>query len=81
METYYPCTWISFVNQKKWENNELKSVNVNYISNVPNLLLFERTDLYTVATPILWICRKLKHQQLRIRGEIFISQEIILNVF
>ena len=31
--------------------------------------------------PILWICRQLKHHQLNTRSEIFISPEIILNVF
>ena len=22
METYYPCTWVSFVNQEKWKNKK-----------------------------------------------------------
>ena len=43
METYYPCTWISFLNHK----NE-KFVNEDYISIVPKLLFFKTTDLYTV---------------------------------
>ena len=48
METYYPCIWISFVNQKKWKNKELKFVNENCISIVPKLLFFKTTNLCTV---------------------------------
>ena len=50
METYYPCTWVNFVNQKneKKKKKELKFVNENYIFIVPKLLFFKTTDLYTV---------------------------------
>ena len=48
METYYPCTWISFVNQKNEKNKESKFVNEKYISIVPELLFFKTTDLFTV---------------------------------
>ena len=85
METYCPCTWLSSVNQK---NEKIKnwSLLMKIISTVPQLLFFRTTDqMYIVCIqyciPILWICRQLKHHQLRIRSEIFISQEIILNAF
>ena len=47
METYYPCTWISFVNQK---NEKIRnwSLLMKIISTVPKLLFFKTTDLYTV---------------------------------
>ena len=48
IETYYPCTWISFVKHKSEKNKKLKIVNKNYISNDPKLLFFKTTDLYTV---------------------------------
>ena len=31
MEPYYPCTWLSFENQKNEKNKKLKFVNENYI--------------------------------------------------
>ena len=46
MEPYYPCTWLSFVNQKNEKNKTLKFVNEKYIY-VPKVLLFKTTDLYT----------------------------------
>ena len=49
METYYPCTSISSLNQKNEENKELKFVNENYISIAHKPLFFKRTDLYTVS--------------------------------
>ena len=47
METYYPCTWISFVNQK---NEKIRnwSLLMKIISTVPKVLFFKTTDLYTV---------------------------------
>ena len=80
MERYYPCTWLSFANQK---NEKIRNRNLllNIISTVPKLLFFKTTDLYTICIHILWICRQLKHHQLRIRSEIFISLEIIVNAF
>ena len=49
------------------------------ISTVPKVLFFENNwPVYCI--PILWICRQLK-RQLRIRSEIFILLEIILNAF
>ena len=47
METYYPCTWISFVNQKK-EKIRNWSLLVQIISTVHELLFFKTTDLYTI---------------------------------
>ena len=47
METYYPCTWLSFVNQKNEKNKKSKFVNLD-LSTVPKVLIFKRTDLYTV---------------------------------
>ena len=80
METYYPCTWLSFVNQK---NEKIRnwSLLMKIISTVPKLLFFKTTDLHTICIPILLICWQLKHHQLRIRSKIFISLEIILNAF
>ena len=53
MEPYYPCTWVSFVNQKNekkktTKKKKLKIVNENDIDTVPKVLLFKTTDLYTV---------------------------------
>ena len=50
METYYPCTWLSFVNQKdeKKRKKKLKYLLMKIISTVPKLLFFKTTDLYTV---------------------------------
>ena len=47
METYYPCTWLNFVNQK---NEKIRnwSLLVKIISTVHELLFFKTTDLYTV---------------------------------
>ena len=47
METYYPCTWLSFVNQK---NEKIRnwSLLMKIISTVPKVLFFKTTDLYTV---------------------------------
>ena len=47
METYYPCTWLSFVKQKK-EKIRNWSLLVQIISTVHELLFFKTTDLYTV---------------------------------
>ena len=57
------------------------SLLIKIISTFPMVLFFKTTDLHNVYIPILWICRQLKHHQLRIRKEIFISLEIILNAF
>ena len=67
------------------------------ISTFHKLLFFKTTNLYTLDTKIwesilssyeskkkkkkIWICRQLKYYQLRIRSEIGISLEIILNAF
>ena len=47
MKTYYPCTWLSFVNQK---NEKIRnwSLLMKIISTVPKVLFFKTTDLYTV---------------------------------
>ena len=45
METYYPWTWLSFINQKNEKNKKLKFVNETYISTVPKVLFFKTTDL------------------------------------
>ena len=70
MEPYYPCTWLSFVNQK---NEKIRnwSLLMKIISTVPKLLFFKTTDLHTICIPILLICWQLKHHQLRIRSEVF----------
>ena len=47
MEPYYPCTWLSFVNQKNEKNKTLKFVNEKYIY-APKVLRFKTTDLHTV---------------------------------
>ena len=47
METYYPCTWLNFVNQKK-EKIRNWSLLVKIISTVHELLFFKAADLYTV---------------------------------
>ena len=47
MELYYPCTWLSFVNQK---NEKIRnwSLLMKIISTVPKLLFFKTTDLCIV---------------------------------
>ena len=47
MEPYYPCGWLSFINQKKKKKKKLKFVN-EIISTVCEVLFFKTTDLYTV---------------------------------
>ena len=75
----YPCTWIRFVNQKNGKNKKLKFLDENdiYCSEVINF----QSNWSVVCIPILWTCRQPKHHQLRIRSEIFISLETILNTF
>ena len=48
MKTYYPCTWISFVNKKIEKNKKLKFVIENYIYCSLATIIFETTDLYTI---------------------------------
>ena len=50
MEPYYPCTWLSFVNQKNEKKKKIRngSLLMKTISTVPKVLLFKTTDLYTV---------------------------------
>ena len=50
MESYYPCTWLSFVNQKNEKKKKIRngSLLMKTISTVPKVLLFKTTDLYTV---------------------------------
>ena len=45
METYYPCTWLSFVNQK---NEKIRNLLMKIISALPKQLFFKTTDVYTV---------------------------------
>ena len=47
METYYPCTWLSFRNHKN-EKKKRNSLLMKNISTVPKVLFFKTTDLYTV---------------------------------
>ena len=78
LSNYFPCTWISFVNQKNEKNKRLKFVNEYYIYCSYAIIFQNNWSVYSI--PILWICRQLKHQ-LMIRSEIFIFLEIILNAF
>ena len=50
MDSYYPCTWLSFVNQKNEKKKKIRngSLLMKTISTVPKVLLFKTTDLYTV---------------------------------
>ena len=50
MDSYYPCTWLSFVNQKNEKKKIIRngSLLMKTISTVPKVLLFKTTDLYTV---------------------------------
>ena len=48
METYYPCTWLSFVNQKNEKNKKLKYLLMKIVSTVSKLLFFKISVLYTV---------------------------------
>ena len=53
---------------------------IKIVSTVPIGIIFQ--NIWSVnCVPILWICRKLKHHQLRIRSETFILLEVILNTF
>ena len=47
METYYPCTWLSFVNQKK-EKIRNWSLLMEIIYASPKLTFFKTTDLFTL---------------------------------
>ena len=46
METYYPCTWLSFVNQKN-ERIRNWSLLIKLISTIPKQLFVKTTDLFT----------------------------------
>ena len=47
MESYYPCNWLSFANQKN-EKIRNSSLLMKIVSTVPKVLSFKTTDLYTV---------------------------------
>ena len=47
MEPYYPCTWLSFVNQKNEKNKKSKFVNESYIFCSLDIF-FKTIDLYIV---------------------------------
>ena len=49
MEPYYPCTLLSFVNQKNEKKKISWSLLMEIISAVPKVLFFKTTDLYTVT--------------------------------
>ena len=74
MESYYPCTWLSFVNQKnekkkkKKEKEKLMFVNENY-SYWSYGTIFQN-NISASCIRILCIRRQLKHHQFR-RSEIF----------
>ena len=55
------------------------SLLMKIIFTVPKVLFFKTTDLYTVY--LFWISRQLKHHKRRIRSEISILLEVILNAF
>ena len=50
MDSYYPYTWLSFLNQKNEKKKKKRngSLLMKTISTVPKVLLFKTTDLYTV---------------------------------
>ena len=68
-----------FRKPEKWKNKKLKFINENYLYCSKAIIFQSNWSVYCI--PILWICRELKHHQLRIRSEIFVSLEIILNAF
>ena len=70
---------IKFCKSEKWINKKLKFVNKTYIYYSQAIILQNNWSVYCI--PILWICRQLKHRQLRIKSEIFILLEIILDAF
>ena len=74
MESYYPCTWLSFVNQKNKKIMKWKLVNENHIYCSEGIIFRNNWSVYCI--PILWICSQLNYYQLRIRSEI-----LILNAF
>ena len=59
MESYYPWTWMSFVNQKN-EKTRNWSLLMKIISTVPKIIFQNNWSVYCI--PILWIFRQLKHQ-------------------
>ena len=81
MELYYPyypsMHLTKFRKSEKWKKIRNQSLLMKFMSTAPKVLFFKTTDLYTI--PILWICKQLKHHQLRIRSVIFILLEITLN--
>ena len=78
METYYPCTWISFVNQK---NEKIR--NCSLLMKIIYLLFlscnFSKQLIYILCTYFLNM--QINHQQLRTKSKIFISLETVLNFF
>ena len=66
-----------FRKSEKWKNKKLKFVNENCI--YCSIYYFSKQLICLLHTYSL--SRQLKHHQLRIRRENFISIEIILNVF
>ena len=48
MEPYYPCTWLNFVNQKKWKKKRNWNLLMKIISPAPKVLFFKTADLYSV---------------------------------
>ena len=50
MEPYYPCTLLSFVNQKNEKKKKKSwSLLMEIISTVPKVLFLKTNDLYTVS--------------------------------
>ena len=66
-----------FRKSEKWEDWSLL---MKTISAVPKLLFFQN-NWCVYCIPILWIYRQLKYRHLKVRIEIFILLEIILNSF
>ena len=60
----------------KWKNKKLRFINENYYYCSYANIFQDNLSVYSARQ---LICRQLKHHQLRIRSEILISLEIILN--
>ena len=69
-----------FCKSEKWKKL-IEVLLMKIISTFPKVYIIFQNNWSVYCIHILWICRQLKHHQLRIRSEIFISLEIILNAF
>ena len=78
---------ITFIFSKEWHGSILSMHLTKFCKSkkwkkkIRNKGIIFQNNWSAYCIAILWICRQIKHHQLWIRNEIFISLEIILNAF